>query len=99
MKLCKDATGSPIQAMHFGKSQSISFDGTSAQSSGITSHLVRVVATQDCFLAVGANPTASSSGVFLPASAIEYFGVDTDGWKIAVIQSSQAGTLYITEAG
>ena len=98
MRLCRDASGSPIQAMHFGDNQKISFDGTSKQSTVIKGHLVRVIATQDCFLAVGVNPTASSDGVFLPASAIEYFGVLHD-WKIAVIQSSQAGTLYITEAG
>jgi hypothetical protein len=61
-----------------------------------TSH-VRLVATSDCFVVFGANPTAAAAtGMLLVAMTPEYFWV-SPGEKLAVIQSSAAGTLNITE--
>ena len=58
---------------------------------------MRLFCTQDAYVAFGANPTANTtSSMFLPGGIIEYYGV-TPSTKIAVIQSTAAGTLYITE--
>lgn len=47
--------------------------------------IVRIIATSDCFIKVGVNPTADTTGIFIPADSIEYFGVDsTVALKIAV---------------
>jgi hypothetical protein len=59
--------------------------------------VVRVVSTTDCYVANGSNPTATAASMFLPAKVAEYFVLaQTD--KIAVLQASAAGTLYITPA-
>lgn len=59
--------------------------------------LVRIFATQDCFIKVGVNPTAiANSSMFVPGGIIDFIGVQP-GDKIAVIRSSSDGTLYLTE--
>lgn len=63
-----------------------------------TTH-IRVVSTADCWIAFGANPTAvagQSPSILIPAGVPEYFWVQP-GEKLAVIQSSGAGTLNIGE--
>lgn len=63
-----------------------------------TSH-IRLVATADCWVSFGANPTAASGGVtsiLLPAGVPEYFWV-LPGEKVAVIQNVGAGSLNIAE--
>lgn len=58
---------------------------------------VRLVASSDCYVLFGTNPTVSVSiGMFIPASTPEYFWV-LPGDKVAVIQSSAAGVLNVTE--
>ena len=83
-----------------GSTSTVSVSGTSAQSSAISveakSHaLVRVVSTTNCHLAFGNNPTATTSNLLLPAFTVEYFKMNT-GDKIAAIQNSASGTLYIS---
>ena len=92
-----DAFGNPVQVITPGDSASLSFNATSAQSSVIGSVIVRVVATADCYLEFGADPTATTESMFLPALVVEYFSVRM-GWKIAAIQKSAGGTLHITES-
>ena len=81
-------------------SQKRTFTAVSAQSTALDSwtNVVRVYATQDCYLAFGESPTAVATGtdVFLPAGQAEYFRVD-GGCKIAVIRDSADGNLFITE--
>ena len=61
-----------------------------------TSH-VRLVATSDCYVAFGANPTAvAGAGMLITASTPEYFWV-APGEKVAVIQVAAGGILNITE--
>lgn len=89
-----------FQAIYPGTSQALSFSGSSAQSTavGTQTTLVRLFATQDCFIAIGANPTAAANtSYFLPGGIIDFVGIQP-GQKIAAIQSSQSGTLYISEA-
>lgn len=80
-----------------GASVKVAFTATSAQTGAITGTIVRVTATQNCHLAFGANPTAVADGscVYLPASSTQMFAV-TSGNKIAAIQDSAGGNLFIT---
>lgn len=59
---------------------------------------IRLCSTADCWIAFGANPTASTGAgsLLLPASVPEYFWVKP-GEKIAVIRSSADGVLSIAE--
>lgn len=92
-----------FEAIFPGTSQKLAFTGVSAQSSalGVTTTIVRLVADADCFVLIGSNPTADAAGtsVFLPKGVVEYFGVDgsVNAQKIAAIQSSAGGNLWITE--
>jgi hypothetical protein len=82
-----------------GNTQKVSFTSSSAATANAVTpsvNLIRVTATQDCFLVINSNPTATSSGMFLKAGETEYFRV-AEGQKIAAIQDSAAGDLYVTE--
>lgn len=62
---------------------------------------VRIVASKDCFIEMGFNPVANATtSMFLPAGVPEYFKVPESGvsntYKIAAIQATEAGSLYIT---
>lgn len=57
--------------------------------------IVRLTATVDTHIEIGANPTATTSSMLLPKGVVEYFKVNS-GDKIAHIQSSSGGDLYIT---
>jgi hypothetical protein len=96
------ASGFP--AIFPGDSQKVAFTDTSAQSAALSggsntdSTIVRVFATEDCHIKIGANPTAIADGtcMFLPAGIVEYIGISpTD--KIAAIRDATSGYLYITE--
>lgn len=80
-----------------GVSSKLAFAATSAATNAITGTIVRVVSTQNCHLAFGATPTAVADGtcVYLPAGMVQMFAV-TSGNKIAAIQDSAGGNLFIT---
>ena len=62
-----------------------------------TTQHVRLCATSDCWIAFGPNPTVSATtGMLLPAMTPEYFWV-LPGERLAVLQSSAAGSLNIIE--
>jgi hypothetical protein len=72
-----------------------SVQATNAISTGVSA--VRMVATSACYVATGANPTATKPGGFrLAPSFPEIFRVYA-GEKVAVIQDAAGGTLTITE--
>tara|TARA_B100001093_G_C26831087_1_gene1016162 strand:- start:339 stop:653 length:315 start_codon:yes stop_codon:yes gene_type:complete len=82
-----------------GTTQTITTSGSSAAtSSGVatSTRVVRIVATEDCHITFATSPTATTSLPFLPAKQVEYFKI-TGGHKVAAIQSSTAGTVYVTE--
>lgn len=69
--------------------QRVAIGGTSAQSAALNAEtrMVRVIADAICSVAVGPNPTATTSTMRLAADSVEYFFVNpTD--KIAVISNS-----------
>lgn len=88
-----------IPAVFPGNSQRVAIGASSVQSSamGETTGLVRLTGSSDCYVSFGSNPTATTSSLYLPAGAIEYFGINP-GDKIAVLQASTAGYLNIVEA-
>jgi hypothetical protein len=59
--------------------------------------IIRLLATTDCHVALGTNPTADGTCLFLPGNMPEYFACATTD-QVAVIQDSAAGNLYITPA-
>jgi hypothetical protein len=97
--IAKDVNGQPMQAVGLGASQVVAIGGASAQSvaMGFATRLARMVATVDCHIAIGADPTATTTSTFLPAGVPEYFEI-REGQKVAVIQSTGPGNLFVTEA-
>jgi hypothetical protein len=80
--------------------QNVAVGSSSTQSTalGAQTRCVRLVSNTDCYIAIGSNPTATTSGLLLLASQPEYFTV-RPGELIAVIQSSASGTLNVAEMG
>lgn len=87
-----------FQAILPGDSHSIVTSGSSQVFAAFNARtsLIRLFATQDCFIQISMTPTAASTAVFFPGGFIEYFGISA-GMQLAVIQSSVSGTLYVTE--
>ena len=78
----------------------VTTSGTSAQSAAITALVVKLTATAAMFVEIGANPTAVAPGgspgsMYLGAGETLHTYI-TPGDKIAAIQDSAAGVLYIT---
>lgn len=87
--------------MHYYPSTTQSV-ATGAASAAITNpvgdhiQVVRLVATAACHVAFGDAPAATASDMYLPADEPEYFTIHP-GQKVAAIQDSAAGVLYVTE--
>src|ERR1041385_3502741 len=95
-------TRSAVQAIGPSISQKLDFTGTSAQSAAFAAgtSVIRLFATQDCFIKIGGNPTAVVDGVdshFIPGGIIQYFLV-RGTQKLAAISNGTDGTLRIIEA-
>ncbi len=80
-----------------GVTQKVAFGATSAASAAVGAGIVRLLATADCHVAFGADPTADSTCLFLTANSPEYFACSTAD-RVAVIQDMAGGSLYITPA-
>jgi len=95
-KLERDGFGNTAQVLTLGTHQSVAYTGTAGTiSAEIGTNVVRVIATTDCYIKIGASPTATSSDVFLLANAAEYFGCDPAD-KVSAIQVSSGGTIHVT---
>tara|TARA_B100001113_G_scaffold261956_1_gene216860 strand:- start:3011 stop:3304 length:294 start_codon:yes stop_codon:yes gene_type:complete len=82
-----------------GNTQTVSIGTSSAQSSAVSGKLnvYRIIGSCDSHIAIGVNPTATTSSAMLPAYTIEYI-VIPEGEKVAVLKfATQNGTMYITE--
>lgn len=90
-----------FEAIIPGTSQKLTTSGASAQSAAVSDKttLVRLFATNDCYVKFGINPTALADGtcVFIPGGIVDFLGI-TPGDKIATIQFASGGFLFITEA-
>lgn len=95
----KDDNGQIMPVVKFAASQNVSYDA-SVQSTAVSANatVVRLVATTDCHVQIGTNPTATTTSAFLPAGVVEYVGIKP-GDKVAAIKRSSgtAGVLNITE--
>lgn len=78
-----------------GAHTTITTGASSAQSSAITGSYIDVWCDQDVYIAIGANPTATSASYCLPKATLARFPI-TSGNKLAALQVSAAGTLHIS---
>lgn len=85
-------------AIRLGNVQRIATSASSQQSTAMlaSTTIFRIDCSQDVYVAVGQNPTATSSSFILKGSSYEYFQI-SPGEKIAVLQVSQTGTCQIVE--
>ena len=82
-----------------GGTQTITFSGTSAAMTNAVSDQIRRVslyADADCYIHFAQTPTATTADFFLPGS-IQIMLAIHPGQKIAAIQSTAGGTLYVSE--
>jgi hypothetical protein len=78
-----------------GPGQTVAIGASSAATTAMPSktRAVRLVATVNCWVEIGATAAATTS-TFLPANSPEYFEV-LPGELVAVVQASGAGSLYV----
>ena len=100
--LAKDRFNHAIQALAPSTSQTVSVSSSSAATTNALAKstvVVRLISTTNCFVKIGTGtPTAAVTDMFLPAFTAEYFRVNgNDTIKIAAIQLSASGSLYVTE--
>lgn len=87
--------GTPMPAL----SLTVSYTGTAGTTAAVSANanVVRVVATTDCFIEITAAGTAAvaNTGLYLPAFIPEYFACPPSA-KVSAIQSTAAGSIYVT---
>lgn len=101
-RLAVDKYQHPIQALLPGTTQTVAISGTSAATTNALSTdtlVIRVLATTNCFIKIATgSPTATTSDFPLIANIPEYLRVDGKSTvKVAGIQMSASGSLYVTE--
>lgn len=100
--LAKDRFNHSIQCLSPVTTQTVVVSGASAATTNALNKntvVIRVVATTNCFLRIGTGtPTATSADMPLLANTPEYFRVDgAQTIKVAALQMSSGGALYVTE--
>jgi hypothetical protein len=80
-----------------GATEKVAIGASSTPSGPLGSTVVRIVATVDCHVCFGGDPTADANSLFLPANSPEYFACDPSE-KLGVIRDAADGVLYITPA-
>lgn len=79
--------------------QRIPFTAAAADSAVFASPLIRLYATQECFINVGDNPTAADDGTSFPlAEKTPWVETVTIGDVLSVVSNGVDGILYICEA-
>jgi hypothetical protein len=81
-------------SLDFATMQTVAYTGTAEQSTAIDAEQVAIIASTDCHIATGANPTATSGSWLLPAKtllAITFYPGDL----ISVVRDASSGTLWI----
>ncbi len=105
--LPKDRHNDAIQCVRPGAVQNISFNTSGSTKCAAVLQpdtiVVRVIATVDCYVAIGpdASVTATTGSLYLPAFAVEYFSIpqnDRGQWNVAARGVAASGTLNVTEA-
>lgn len=82
-----------------GLTQVVAYTGTAGTIANAISaqvQVVRVWCSTLAYIAIGSAPTATTSGIPMPANTPEYFIVPP-GSKISAIQDASGGNLHVTE--
>lgn len=100
--LAKDRFNHAIQALAPSTTQTVTISGVSAATANALNKstiVIRVLSTTACFINIGTGtPTATTSGTPIAANIPEYFRVNGyETIKVAGIQLSSGGSLYVTE--
>ena len=91
-----DRPGQTTRAYGWAAGQKLAVGAASAQSAAVAAVEVMLIASARCFVKVGANPTAADAAGSIPLEAGERFHLQiATGDKIAAIQATAAGSLYI----
>jgi hypothetical protein len=69
---------------------------TASVAFGASTNYIRVVATVDTYVAIGATPVATAASIYLVAKVPEFFGV-SPGQKIAALEVASGGILSVVE--
>lgn len=95
--LTKDKNSEPIQVLELGAVDVITTSGTSAAvtlpGSATTGDIVRIAATENCYITFGATATTSDH---LFVQGVEYFRVPAGATQLAAIQVDTAGRVTVT---
>jgi hypothetical protein len=100
-ELPRDQRSVPLPVMQPIENRSIVFGSSSTEISGFPIddvNVIRLVASDNCHIEFGDAPVATTTSMFLPAGVIEYFYI-SGVQKLAVIQNSSSGTLFISIMG
>ena len=99
MKLTHDEKNSIAQAVKPISTEKLTIGGTAATAAAFSVEtndgVIRLCADVACFYAF--NEDATTSSVYLPASAIEYVKIGK-GDTLSVITGGTSGSIYISEA-
>lgn len=88
----------PMQAIKPGTTVVRTATDTTQQTAVLAESLVRLIADIDCYVAFGADPTATNASMRLAAGVPEWFVIEP-AHKIAVLRAgSTDGSLWITPA-
>lgn len=77
-----------------GASENRSFTSTSAQSGELRGGIYAISADQTCYIALGSNPTATTTSMRIPANVLLYIQVEPNE-RIAALRETTDGTLNI----
>lgn len=79
--------------------QTVTSGGASAQSTAVGDYtkVIKLSATQDMYVEFGLNPTATATSMYLAGDKADRYFKIRPGEKVACLQISTAGTLYIHE--
>ena len=94
-----DPKGQCFNALYPGVGHMVAIGASSTQSTAFqsTTTAIQVCSTVACFISLGSNPTAvANTSSYLPANVPVIYSCNL-GDKIAVIQASSSGSLYVTE--
>jgi hypothetical protein len=88
-----------FDAIYPGTTQAVSYDSSTQTTNavGSTTTVVQVTCTTAAFVAIGTDPTASTTnGAYVPAATPVKFAINP-GDKVAALKVASAGTMYVTE--
>jgi hypothetical protein len=99
VKQIKDNAGSivPLLSYKLDGAHKLTYDTVTANSIIVSSKIVSITATSDCFIELGAVATTNSHYIL---GAIPYdfsIGAERSNATLSVIGSGASGTIYISE--